>query len=104
MTYLLDTLTYTESKVLALVEQGLSNHEIAATMMITVGTVKSHLHRSFEKLDARNRLHAIEQVRVRGDSQAQVDSLGASKTQLSIDAGADPRTYIAQAARGHADA
>jgi LuxR family transcriptional regulator, maltose regulon positive regulatory protein len=80
MTNLLDTLTNTETKVLALAEQGLSNHEIAETMLITVGTVKSHLHRSFEKLDARNRLHAIEKVRVRAYSATPVETLGACKT------------------------
>jgi ATP/maltotriose-dependent transcriptional regulator MalT len=63
-----DTLTHAEAKVLALVEAGHSNQMIAATLVITVGTVKSHLHRVYEKLDARNRLDAIFKARMRGYS------------------------------------
>jgi DNA-binding CsgD family transcriptional regulator len=72
-----DTLTHAEAKVLALVGDGHSNQMIAATLAITVGTVKSHLHRVFEKLDARNRLDAISKARMRGYSPIPMETLGA---------------------------
>jgi ATP/maltotriose-dependent transcriptional regulator MalT len=75
-----DTLTHAEAKVLTLVEAGHSNQMIAATLAITVGTVKSHLHRTYEKLAARNRLDAISKARMRGYSPTLVETLGAFKT------------------------
>ena len=75
-----DALTHAEAKVLALVEDGHSNQRIAATLAITVGTVKSHLHRVYEKLDARNRLDAISKARMRGYSPIPMETLGACKT------------------------
>jgi ATP/maltotriose-dependent transcriptional regulator MalT len=75
-----DTLTHAEAKVLALVEDGHSNQMIAATLAITVGTVKSHLHRVYEKLEARNRLDAISKARMRGYLLASVEALTAWKT------------------------
>jgi ATP/maltotriose-dependent transcriptional regulator MalT len=58
MTNALDRLTNAQANVLTLVETELSNRTIAQSLSITVGTVKSHLHRTYEKLDARNRLDA----------------------------------------------
>ena len=75
-----DALTHAEAKVLALAEAGHSNQLIAATLAITVGTVKSHLHRVYEKLDARNRLDAISKARMRGCSAIPVETLEAFKT------------------------
>jgi ATP/maltotriose-dependent transcriptional regulator MalT len=75
-----DTLTHAEAKVLSLVEVGHSNQMIAATLTITIGTVKSHLHQVYEKLDARNRLDAISKARVRGYSPIPVETLRALKT------------------------
>jgi ATP/maltotriose-dependent transcriptional regulator MalT len=72
-----DALTLAEAKVLALVEGGHSNQMIAATLAITVGTVKSHLHRVYEKLDARNRLDAISKARALGYLLASVEALTA---------------------------
>lgn len=66
MTNSYDDLTNAESKVLALVDVGYSNQEIAQAMSIAVGTVKSHLHRSYEKLSACNRLDALAKARARG--------------------------------------
>ena len=71
-----DTLTHAEARVLALVEVGHSNQMIAATLTITVGTVKSHLHRTYEKLEARNRLDAISKARMRGYSPIPMETLG----------------------------
>ena len=75
-----DPLTHAEAKVLALVEAGQSNQMIAATLAITVGTVKSHLHQVYEKLDARNRLDAIFKARLRGYSPFPVETLGVFET------------------------
>jgi DNA-binding CsgD family transcriptional regulator len=77
MTNFLDRLTNAEANVLALVEAGHSNQRIAESMSITVGTVKSHLHRTYEKLDARNRLDAITKARARGYILASVEALTA---------------------------
>ena len=52
------TLTKAEAAVLALVDGGLSNHQIAASLSITVGTVKCHLHRVYDKLQVRSRTQA----------------------------------------------
>jgi ATP/maltotriose-dependent transcriptional regulator MalT len=73
----MDTLTNAEAKVLTLVEAGHSNQQIAESMSIAVGTVKSHLHRTYEKLDARNRLDAITKARARGYLLASVEALTA---------------------------
>ena len=75
----INPLTHAEANVLALVEQGHSNQAIAQAMSITVGTVKSHLHRSFEKLQARNRLEAIERARRQSHFMTPVETLTSSK-------------------------
>jgi ATP/maltotriose-dependent transcriptional regulator MalT len=61
-----DPLTRTEADVLGLVDNGLSNREIAATLSISVGTVKCHLHRTYEKLQVRNRIQAAARAREHG--------------------------------------
>ncbi len=57
------TLSKREQAVLQLVAEGLSNAEIAAQLVITVGTVKKHIEHIYLKLDARSRTHAIAQAR-----------------------------------------
>lgn len=52
------TLTRRELEVLRLVADGLSNKEIAATLFITEGTVKNHVHNALEKLQLENRTQA----------------------------------------------
>jgi LuxR family maltose regulon positive regulatory protein len=54
----IDALTQAQHEVLRHVDAGLSNHEIASALGITVATVKWHLHQVFEKLGARNRTEA----------------------------------------------
>ena len=71
----IDALTHAEAKVLALVDAGLSNRSIAETMSITIGTVKTHLHRSYEKLDARHRLDALAKARAQGRVLPSVEAL-----------------------------
>src|SRR3989442_15323185 len=61
-----DSLTNSEAKVLSLVDSGLSNREIAATLSIAVGTVKCHLHRVYVKLQVRNRIEAATKARELG--------------------------------------
>lgn len=51
-------LTAREVEVLRLVAQGHSNSEIAESLQIALGTVKAHLHRSFQKIGVRDRTQA----------------------------------------------
>lgn len=52
-------LTSREVDVLARVGRGLSNDDIAAELVISIVTVKSHIGSIFTKLDVRNRAEAI---------------------------------------------
>lgn len=52
-------LTRRETEVMALVERGLSNKEIARDLNISVATVKHHVHNAFEKLDVHRRADAL---------------------------------------------
>jgi DNA-binding NarL/FixJ family response regulator len=51
-------LTARELQILALVDVGLSNKEIARRLYIEVPTVKNHVHRILDKLGVRNRAEA----------------------------------------------
>ncbi|WP_085948533.1 helix-turn-helix transcriptional regulator [Candidatus Protofrankia datiscae] len=55
----LDELTAREREVLALIAGGASNQEIAEQLVITVGTVKTHVKHILAKLGAVNRSQAI---------------------------------------------
>ena len=54
-----DLLTPREREVLALIGAGLSNQEIAASLTLGEGTIKTHIGHIFAKLDLRDRAAAV---------------------------------------------
>jgi len=50
-----DVLTHREKEIVALLEQGLSNKEIARSLHIGNATVKNHIHNILSKLQVRRR-------------------------------------------------
>jgi DNA-binding NarL/FixJ family response regulator len=54
-----DELTAREREVLELISAGLTNEEIAAELVVTAGTVKTHVNHIYFKLDVRNRTEAV---------------------------------------------
>jgi DNA-binding NarL/FixJ family response regulator len=59
-------LTFREQEILAWVEQGYSNREIADQLVIAVHTVKHHVHNILEKLHMRRRWEAARFARQQG--------------------------------------
>lgn len=51
-------LTPRETEILYLIDEGLTNQEIADHLVIEVGTVKNHVHNILQKLDVSNRREA----------------------------------------------
>ena len=54
-----DELTPREAEVLVLIAKGLSNREIAETLVVSQATVKTHINHLFAKTGARDRAQAV---------------------------------------------
>ena len=52
-----------ELEVLRLVADGLSNQQIADRLSVGLSTAKTHVHRLFEKLNAKDRLQVVNRAR-----------------------------------------
>jgi LuxR family maltose regulon positive regulatory protein len=63
---LIEPLTDRELEVLQLIAQGLSNRQIAARLVVSVNTVKTHAKNLNAKLDAANRTQAVARARELG--------------------------------------
>jgi two-component system nitrate/nitrite response regulator NarL len=59
-------LTRRETQIMQLVDEGLSNKEIALQLQIERATVKNHVHNILEKLHARSRVEAAARIRRQG--------------------------------------
>lgn len=59
-------LTRRELEIIALIDQRLSNKEIAVRLGIEVQTVKNHVHNLLQKLEVRERSAAVQYARERG--------------------------------------
>jgi LuxR family maltose regulon positive regulatory protein len=59
---LVEPLTVRELEVLRLLVAGLSNREIAAQLVLSLGTVKTHVHNIYGKLEVSNRGQAIQRA------------------------------------------
>ncbi len=59
----LERLTPRETEIVDLIEQGLSNKQIARRLSIELATVKNHVHNILEKLEVARRGEAVARVR-----------------------------------------
>jgi LuxR family maltose regulon positive regulatory protein len=63
---LIEPLSNRELEILRLIDQGLSNSEIAAKLVLSAGTVKVHAHNIFNKLGVNSRTQAANKARALG--------------------------------------
>jgi DNA-binding NarL/FixJ family response regulator len=54
-----DNLTAREAEVLTMIAQGRSNHDIAADLVVSAATVKTHINRIFSKTRCRDRAQLV---------------------------------------------
>ena len=59
----LEPLTDRELEVLRLVADGMTNKQVAETLVLAVGTVKKHLKNVYDKLDVHSRTQAVARAR-----------------------------------------
>jgi LuxR family maltose regulon positive regulatory protein len=60
---LIEPLSDREREVLRLIADGLPNQEIAAKLIVSLGTVKTHINNIYRKLDVNSRTQAIHRAR-----------------------------------------
>jgi LuxR family maltose regulon positive regulatory protein len=60
---LFEPLSQRELEILRLLAEGLSNRQIAARLVLAVGTVKAHVHTIYGKLGVQGRVQAIARAR-----------------------------------------
>jgi DNA-binding CsgD family transcriptional regulator len=60
-----DSLTPTETKIAALLEAGLSNPEIAATLLLSRRTIATHVSHILRKLDVHSRTDIAREAALR---------------------------------------
>jgi LuxR family maltose regulon positive regulatory protein len=60
---LVEPLSERELEILRLVADGLTNQQIAENLILSVGTIKAHLHNIYGKLEVRGRTQAIARAR-----------------------------------------
>ncbi len=61
-----DPLTTREVEILRYVAAGMTNQEIAEQLVVSMSTVKTHINRTYRKLDARSRTQAVAKGRQLG--------------------------------------
>ena len=61
--YYIDPLTEREMEVLRLIDEGMSNHEIAENLNITINTVKGHIKNIYQKLGVNRRVQLLQKQR-----------------------------------------
>ncbi len=61
-----EPLTPRELEILRLIDEGMSNREIAERLFVSVGTIKTHTHRAYAKLDVTGRTQALARARAFG--------------------------------------
>lgn len=54
-----ELLSERELEILSLIAEGRSNQEIARSLVVAVGTVKTHVHNLFQKLEVQSRTQAV---------------------------------------------
>ena len=59
-------LTFRQRQLMALVAQGMTNKEIAASLNLSEFTVKNHIHRVMKHVDAESRHEAVDMIRAGG--------------------------------------
>lgn len=83
-------LTPRELEIIALLDEGLSNKQIAARLQIEVATVKNHVHNVLDKLDVQRRSEAARRCREGGAALAFSYELATQQRRESTVAAVDP--------------